>query len=61
MNLSDLQPDRNAERVCTHKCALHTARMISLGAHCLENTTLYFSRSDAMTLAKYNRHIAHHA
>jgi hypothetical protein len=61
MNIVNFQPDKYAERVCTHKWAFATARTIALGAHLTQNAPPYFVRRDAMTLSKYNRQADHHA
>jgi len=61
MSIYVFHPDKNAERVCTHKLEFATARTISFGAPFSENTTSYFSRNDAKTLSKYRRQAAHHA
>jgi hypothetical protein len=53
MIIADIRPDKNAERVCTHKWALTTARTISFGVGLEENTTPYFSHSDVKMLLKY--------
>ena len=61
MSIPRSYPDKNAERVCTHKWAFATARTISFGAGRLENTIPCFSASETITLSKYNRHAVHHA
>jgi hypothetical protein len=61
MSLSVFHPVIYADRVWFHKCAFTTARTISLGAGCSENTAPYFSRSDASMLVKYNWLAVHHA
>ena len=61
MSISDFQPVKNAERVCTHKLAFTTARTIFLGALSIEISTPYFSRNDFKMLSKYSRSPAHHA
>jgi len=60
MSISASHTDKNADRVCTHKCAFTTARTISLGAGLMENSTPSFSRSEAITLSKYSLHAFHH-
>ena len=59
MSIADCHPDKNTERVDGHKCAFAAARIISRGAGFEENTTPYFTRSDAIMLSKYKRHDAH--
>jgi hypothetical protein len=60
MSIPRFQPDKNADRVCTHKWAFATARTISLGAGRLENTSPCFSASESITRSKYNRQDVHH-
>ena len=61
MSLSVFHPVIYADRVCFHKWAFTTARTISFDAGCSGNTALYFSRSNASMVVKYNRLAIHHA
>jgi len=55
------RPGEHAERVCIHKCAFATARMISFGAKGCPNAMLYLALKDSITLMKYGSSAAHHA
>ena len=55
------QPDRNAERVCAHKCALAAARTTSLGDAADGSVMPYLALNAAMTPSKYTRMAIHHA